>query len=125
MAIPKIIFLCFINITRFTPTSLLCDVCRKHIVSNRPCYAENAICCIDNVMTTVKVFQGRSRSMANIIWAVLSAQVCATGRDWLEIAIDLDLQTVLRSTRGLDFNSNTGNSDLDTGYLELKPRSRF
>ena len=31
------------------------------------CYAENAICCIDNVMTTVKGFQGRSRSIANII----------------------------------------------------------
>ena len=29
------------------------------------------------------------------------------------IAIDLDLQTVLHSTRGLDFNSNTGDSDLD------------
>ena len=29
------------------------------------------------------------------------------------IAIDLDLQTVLDSTRGLDFNSNTGKSDLD------------
>ena len=29
------------------------------------------------------------------------------------IAIDLDLQTVFHSTRGLDFNSNTGNSDLD------------
>ena len=28
------------------------------------------------------------------------------------IAIDLDLQTVLHSTRGLDFNSNTGKSDL-------------
>ena len=39
---------------------------------------------IYNIMTTVKGFQGRSRSIANIIWAVLSAQVCATGRDWLE-----------------------------------------
>ena len=35
-------------------------------------------------MTTVKSFQGRSRRIANIIWAVLSAQVCARGRDWLE-----------------------------------------
>ena len=48
------------------------------------CYAENAICCIDDVITTVKGFQGRSRSIANIIKAVLSAQVCARGRDWLE-----------------------------------------
>ena len=31
------------------------------------CYAENAICCIDNVMTTVKGFQGRSKSIASII----------------------------------------------------------
>ena len=46
------------------------------------CYAENAIFCIDNVMTTVKDFQGRSGSIANM--TVLSAQVCATGRDWLE-----------------------------------------
>ena len=29
------------------------------------------------------------------------------------IAIDLDLQTVFHSTRGLGFNSNTGKSDLD------------
>ena len=50
----------------------------------RRCYAENAICCIDNVMTTVKGFQGISRSIANIIQDVLSAQVCARGRDWLE-----------------------------------------
>ena len=35
-------------------------------------------------MTAVKGFQGRSRSMANIIYAVLSAQVCARGRDWLK-----------------------------------------
>ena len=35
-------------------------------------------------MTTVKGFQGRFRSIANIIKAVLSAQVCARGRDWLE-----------------------------------------
>ena len=48
------------------------------------CYAESAICCIDNVMTTVKGFQGRSKSIANIIKAVLSAQVCARGRVWLE-----------------------------------------
>ena len=48
------------------------------------CYAENAICYIDDVITTVKGFQGRSRSIANIIKAVLSAQVCARGRDWLE-----------------------------------------
>ena len=48
------------------------------------CYAENAICCIDNVMTTFKGFQGRSRIIANIILDVLSAHVCATGRDWLE-----------------------------------------
>ena len=34
---------------------------------NYDCYAENAICCIDNVITTVKGFQGRSRSIANII----------------------------------------------------------
>ena len=31
------------------------------------CYAENAICCINKVMTTVKGFQGRSRIIANII----------------------------------------------------------
>ena len=31
------------------------------------CYAENAICYIDDVITTVKGFQGRSRSIANII----------------------------------------------------------
>ena len=31
-------------------------------------------------MTTVKGFYGRSRSIADIIRAVLSAQVCATGR---------------------------------------------
>ena len=49
-----------------------------------PCYAENAICYIDDVITTVKGIQGRSRSIANIIKAVLSAQVCARGRDWLE-----------------------------------------
>ena len=49
-----------------------------------PCYAENAICYIDDVITTVKDFQGRSRSISNIIKAVLSAQVCAGGRDWLE-----------------------------------------
>ena len=48
------------------------------------CYAKNAICYIDDVITTVKGFQGRSRSIANIIKAVLSAQVCARGRDWLE-----------------------------------------
>ena len=48
------------------------------------CYAENAICYIDDVITTVKGFQGRSRSIANIIKAVLSAQVCARGCDWLE-----------------------------------------
>ena len=48
------------------------------------CYAENAICYIDDVITTVKGFQGRSRSIANIIKAVLSAQVHARGRDWLE-----------------------------------------
>ena len=30
------------------------------------CYAENAICYIDDVITTVKGFQGRSRSIANI-----------------------------------------------------------
>ena len=35
-------------------------------------------------MTTVKGFQGRSRSIVNIIWAVLSAQKCARGCDWLE-----------------------------------------
>ena len=29
------------------------------------------------------------------------------------IAIDLNLQTVVHSTRGLDLNSNTGNLDLD------------
>ena len=46
------------------------------------CYAENAICYIDDV--TVKGFQGGSRSIANIIKAVLSAQVCARGRDWLD-----------------------------------------
>ena len=39
------------------------------------CYAENAICYIDDVITTVKGFQGRSRSIANIIYI---------GRDWLE-----------------------------------------
>ena len=48
------------------------------------CYEENAICYIDDVITTVKGFQGISRSIANIIKAVLSAQVCARGRDWLE-----------------------------------------
>ena len=37
------------------------------------CYAESAICYIDDVITTVKGFQGRSRSIANIIKAVLSA----------------------------------------------------
>ena len=31
------------------------------------CYAENAISYIDDVITTVKGFQGRSRSIANII----------------------------------------------------------
>ena len=31
----------------------------------------------------------------------------------IAIGLDLDLQTVLHSTRRLDFNSNTGNSDLD------------
>ena len=31
----------------------------------------------------------------------------------IAIDLDVDLQTVLHSTRGLDFNSNTGNSDLD------------
>ena len=35
-------------------------------------------------MTMVKGFQCRSRSIANIIKAVLSVQVCARGRDWLE-----------------------------------------
>ena len=30
-------------------------------------YPENAICSIDNVMTTVEGFHGRSRSIANII----------------------------------------------------------
>ena len=37
-------------------------------------------------MTMVKGFQGRSRtrSIANIIKAVLSTQVYARGRDWLE-----------------------------------------
>ena len=35
-------------------------------------------------MTTVKGFQGRCRSIAKIIQAVLSGQVCARGRDWLE-----------------------------------------
>ena len=35
-------------------------------------------------MTTVKGFRGRSRNIANKIKAVLSAQVCARGRDWLE-----------------------------------------
>ena len=44
----------------------------------------NAICCIDNAMTAVKGFQGRSRSITNLIKAVLRAQVCARGRDWLE-----------------------------------------
>ena len=34
-------------------------------------------------MTTVKGFQGRSRSIVKLIWALLSAQVCARGRDWL------------------------------------------
>ena len=29
------------------------------------------------------------------------------------IAIDLDLKTVVHSTRGLNFNSNTGNLDLN------------
>ena len=46
------------------------------------CYAENAICGIDNVMTTVKGFRGRSRSIANI-GCVERLSVC-TGRDWLE-----------------------------------------
>ena len=50
------------------------------------CYAENAICCKGNGMTTVKGFQGRSRSIANIVYAVLGAQVCATGRDCLDSA---------------------------------------
>ena len=41
------------------------------------CYAENAICCIDNVKTTVKDFQGRSRSIANIfIGCVERSSVC-------------------------------------------------
>ena len=35
-------------------------------------------------MTTDKGFQGRSRSIANMIKAVLSAQVRATSCDWLE-----------------------------------------
>ena len=47
------------------------------------CYAENAICYINGVITTVKGFQGRSKRIANIIKAMLSAQVCARGRDWL------------------------------------------
>ena len=55
-----------------------------NMVLKNDCYAENAICYIDDVITTVKGFQGRSRSIANIIKAVLSAQVCARGRDWLE-----------------------------------------
>ena len=33
----------------------------------RFCYAENSVCYIDDVITTVKRFQGRSRSIANII----------------------------------------------------------
>ena len=52
--------------------------------SGLSCYAENAICYIDDVITTVKSFQGRSRGIANIIKAVWGAQVCARGRDWLE-----------------------------------------
>ena len=35
-------------------------------------------------LTAVKGFQGRSRSIAIILKAVLSAQVCASGCDWLE-----------------------------------------
>ena len=30
------------------------------------CYAENAICCIDNVMTMVKGFQGKKHREHNI-----------------------------------------------------------
>ena len=50
------------------------------LYSIRHSNVENAICCIDNVMTTIKSFQGRSTSIANM----MSAQVCARGRDWLE-----------------------------------------
>ena len=39
---------------------------------------------IDDVITTVKGFQDRSRSIANIKKAVLSAQVCARACDWSE-----------------------------------------
>ena len=39
---------------------------------------------MDDVITTAKGFQGRSRRIANIIKAVLSALVSARGRDWLE-----------------------------------------
>ena len=37
------------------------------IIDRSRCYAENAICCMDNVVTTVKGFQGRSISIVNII----------------------------------------------------------
>ena len=37
------------------------------VETSRDCYAENAICHIDDVITAVKGFQGRSRRIANII----------------------------------------------------------
>ena len=53
-------------------------------IASDGCYAENAICCIDNVMTAVKGFKVDLEASKNIIKAVLSAQVCASCRDWLE-----------------------------------------
>ena len=48
------------------PEEILSDL-GTQFVSECMCYAENAICCIVNVMTKVKGFKGRSRSIANII----------------------------------------------------------